>query len=199
MSAATGGVARIAGRVAAAALAFVVVLGVAWLFVLDPRFEEVLSEEASEPRLKESYREKKRQAVNLDAYRAQARALEAEWSRLSRLPEAFDRPFAVVVDAASRAGVRIERMEADDTEVRREVHAELNGTLVVTGPFTAIAAFVANVAAAPGMTALQELQLESPEPGAALRLQATLKAYRARTAAEIAAQRPAPKKGGTRK
>lgn len=190
---------RVAVRVGAGIAAFVLSLGLAYVFVLDPRFDEVLQEEATEPRLKEDYREKKRRAVNLDAYRKQLLELDAEWARLSRLPTSFDRPFAGVLEAASRAGAAVERMESGEAELRREYYAELAGTVVVTGSFAEVAAFVANVAAAPGMTALHDLRIESPSPGGTLRLQAAMKAYRARTAAELAAARPEPKKGGTRR
>ena len=169
-------------RVAAMALVFVLVLGVAWVLVLAPKATTLHAAADVEQQLKETFRRKAVEAAPVDALRADANALEARFAAvLGTLPTGTEVP-GLLEDIARAALVNdltVERIDLG-AEAPAELYVELPIEVVLTGGYHRLGGFASAVAGLARLVTLHDFELAPAENGAELRLAVLARTYRRR-------------------
>ncbi len=163
-------------------VAMALVLGGAYYLFWSDQAAQIEAAVKKEEELKQQWLAKKRQAVNLPLYQAQVEEGERLFGTLLRqLPSKAE--MDGLLREAHQLGLR--RQLAFDlfrpgNEVKKEFFAELPVTLVVAGPYQALAGFVSDASTMPRVVSFGDFTLAAQEAktGGGLRLEATLFAYR---------------------
>jgi len=188
------------GRILAGIGMFLLVWAVAYFSGMQELVEDIEQREMQEARLKDDYRAKKAQAVNLDLLRQQLREVDATVDVLKVvLPARIDKQFIELMQLAQANGLRIDRLDLPANDQVREGFAELSGTLRVSGPFHGIGAFVGELGASNAIVVLQDLKVESVPGRDSVAMDATVKAYRYLDEEELVAARKAARKAVSKK
>ncbi|MES2900529.1 MAG: type 4a pilus biogenesis protein PilO [Pseudomonadota bacterium] len=153
------------------------------------QFEEQEALAADEVRLKEEYRNKMAQAINLDALQKQKVQVDLYVERLQRqLPSKAE--MAALLSDINQAGVgrglTFELFKPGNVEVR-DYYAELPIKIRVSGSYHDIGAFAGDMANLPRIVTLNNMELVSKD--GALMLEATAKTFRYLDQDEAATQR----------
>ncbi|MCX7897290.1 MAG: type 4a pilus biogenesis protein PilO [Rhodocyclaceae bacterium] len=158
-----------------------------------------------EAKLKEEWLNKKRQAVNLDAYRQQLAEIERAFgAMLKQLPNAAEVESLLldINQAGLGRGLQFELFKPG-TEAVKDFYAELPITISVTGSYHDFGAFAGDLAKLPRIVTLNDIQVTPlKEGGGRLTMTAQAKTFRYLDEAEIAARKKAEdaaKKGGAKK
>lgn len=180
---------------------FAALLAAAWFVGWSVQLEDLEGKQKKELSLKDEWLDKKRQAVNLDAYRKQQQEIDRSFGELlKQLPNKAEMD-AMIVDisqAALSRGLRIELFRPGG-EARREFYAEMPITVNLTGAYNDAANFVGDIARLPRIVTLNNIKLSPKDAKAVqLKLDGTIMTYRYLDAEEIAAQRK-QQKGGAKK
>jgi type IV pilus assembly protein PilO len=145
---------------------------------------------------KETYIEKKKLAVNLDAYKQQRAEIEQAFGALlKQLPNKSEMD-ALLIDinqAGLGRGLAFELFKPAEKENFTEFYAELPVNIKVTGQYHDLGAFASDVAKMPRIVLLPDLKIDPPKDGS-LSMEATAKTYRYLDEEEVAKQRAAAKK-----
>ena len=149
---------------------------------------------------KEAFLEKKKLAVNLEAYKQQRVEIEQAFGALlKQLPNKSEMD-ALLIDinqAGLGRGLSFELFKPAEKENFSEFYAELPVNIKVTGNYHDLGAFASDVAKMPRIVLLTDLKIDPPkETGGPLTMEAVAKTYRYLDAEEIAKQRQAKKPGG---
>ena len=154
---------------------------------------------------KEVFLEKKKLAVNLDAYKQQRAEIEQSFGALlKQLPNKSEMD-ALLIDinqAGLGRGLAFDLFKPAATENFTEFYAELPVNIKVTGNYHDLGAFASDVAKMPRIVLLTDVKLDPPGPNGQLSMEAVAKTYRYLDEEEVAKQRKAakektaPKKGG---
>ncbi len=155
------------------------------------QFEEQDALAADEVRLKEEYKVKMAQAINLDALQKQKLQVDLYVERLQRqLPSKAE--MAALLSDINQAGVgrglTFELFKPGNVEVR-DYYAELPIRIRVSGSYHDIGAFAGDMANLPRIVTLNNMELASKE--GSLTLDATAKTFRYLDQEEAATQRKA--------
>ncbi len=153
------------------------------------QFEEQEALAADEVRLKEEYRGKMAQAINLDALQKQKVQVDLYVERLQRqLPSKAE--MAALLSDINQAGVgrglTFELFKPGNVEVR-DYYAELPIKIKVSGSYHDIGAFAGDMANLPRIVTLNNMELVGKE--GTLTLEATAKTFRYLDQEEAATQR----------
>ncbi len=189
-------------RIAAGIAMFGLVQLAAYLFLWQPRFEEIESAQASEEKLKQDYVAKKKQAVNLPLHQQQLGEIDASLGAVLRmLPGSIDADaLKQLGSTAARAGLTVEQMRPSDEELRREFYAERQVSMRMSGRYHELGAFASDLARLQHVVTLADLTLDSPAKDGRLQIGATARFFRYLDDEEIAAERrAAAKKRGPKK
>ncbi len=149
---------------------------------------------------KEAFLEKKKLAVNLDAYKQQRAEIEQSFGALlKQLPNKSEMD-ALLIDinqAGLGRGLAFDLFKPAEKENFTEFYAELPVNIKVTGNYHDLGAFASDVAKMPRIVLLTDISLDPPKDGV-LSMEATAKTYRYLDEEEVAKQRKAgkPKKAG---
>jgi type IV pilus assembly protein PilO len=151
---------------------------------------------------KEVFLEKKKLAVNLDAYKQQRAEIEQSFGALlKQLPNKSEMD-ALLIDinqAGLGRGLAFELFKPSEKENFTEFYAELPVNIKVTGNYHDLGAFASDVAKMPRIVLLTDLKLDPPKDGL-LSMEAVAKTYRYLDEEEVSKQRKAAKdkaaKGG---
>ena len=191
-------------KLATFALVFVVVQAVAWYFFWEPQRELIEKGRADVQKQKEVFLEKKRLAVNLEAYKQQRAEIEQAFGALlKQLPNKSEMD-ALIIDinqAGLGRGLAFEVFKPAERENFTEFYAELPVNIKVSGTYHDLGAFASDVAKMPRIVLLTDLKVDPPKEGL-LTMEAVAKTYRYLDEEEIAKQRKAtqkaapPKKAG---
>lgn len=183
---------------AVGALVAVVVLG--WFGYLNSQQEEITSGERQEAKLKEDYKVKIRQAVNLEGLRKQKAQVGEYVSTLEKqLPSKaeMDALLSDINQAGIGRGLQFELFKPGQVVVKN-YYAELPINIKVAGSYHDVGAFTSDIANLPRIVTLNNLSLTAGKDGV-LTLDAIAKTFRYLDSEEVAAQRGAAKgKGGKR-
>lgn len=179
---------------AAAALAMVIV---GWFAVLSASTDELEAARQQEPPLKETYRNRLAQAVNLSELRKQKLQVQEYVTQLEKqLPgkAEMDALLSDINQAGLGRGLQFELFRPGQVQVK-DYYAELPIAIRVSGRYHDIGSFAADVANLSRIVTLQNMNI-APIPqrdGVAglLAMDATARTYRYLDAAEIAEQRRA--------
>lgn len=181
-------------------LLLVLLLG--WWFGWRVQFEELDTKRAQEASLKEEWRTKKAQAVNLEEYQKQLAEINRSFGALlKQLPNASEMD-ALLVDinqAGLGRGLQFELFKPG-AEVLRDFYAELPITIKVTGSYHDLGAFTGDIAKLPRIVTLNDIDVTTGKDGG-LAMSAVAKTFRYLDEAEIARQRKeklAKEKGGVK-
>jgi len=144
---------------------------------------------------KETFLEKKKLAVNLDAYKQQRAEIEQSFGALlKQLPNKSEMD-ALLIDinqAGLGRGLQFDLFKPAATENLTEFYAELPVNIKVTGNYHDLGAFASDVAKMPRIVLLTDVKLDPPKDGV-LSMEAVAKTYRYLDEEEVAKQRKTTK------
>jgi type IV pilus assembly protein PilO len=167
-----------------------------WFGLWSGQTEQLEQLQADELRLKDEYRNKLQQAINLDELRKQREQVSQYVLTLEKqLPSKseMDALLSDINQAGVGRGLDFELFRPGQTNAR-EYYAELPITVKVAGKYHDLGAFAGDIANLPRIVTLNNLSI-SMGKGGNLSLDATAKTYRYLDQEEIAAQRKAKQPG----
>jgi type IV pilus assembly protein PilO len=169
-----------------------------WFGLWSGQKDQLEQLQAEEVKLKDEYKSKLQQAINLDELRKQREQVSQYVLTLEKqLPSKseMDALLSDINQAGVGRGLDFELFRPGQTNVR-EYYAELPITVKVSGKYHDLGAFASDIANLPRIVTLNNMSI-SVGKGGNLTLDATAKTYRYLDQDEIAAQRKAkqPAKG----
>ncbi len=175
---------------AAGVMALIVTLG--YFLYWSGQFETQESLASQEATLREEYKTKIGQAVNLEALQAQKTQVDQSVERLEKqLPSKSE--MAALLSDINQAGVgrglAFELFRPDQIVVR-DYYAELPIAIKITGKYHDLGAFAADMAHLPRIVTLNNMRLRADKDGV-LTLEAIAKTFRYLDADELATQKAA--------
>ncbi|WP_293370001.1 type 4a pilus biogenesis protein PilO [Nevskia sp.] len=185
-------------HIAAAVLAFVVLLGVGIWTLVVPEYDTLKASEGKETTLRTEFEKKQKKVAALDAYKAQLDTMERDFGAMLRqLPSKTEVENLLNDISQSRVASSLEEeLFQPQAEVPKEFYAEVPNRIVVTGTYHEMGAFAGGVAALPRIVTLDEVEIKPATgqgPQAAqgllrgnLRMSALAKTYRYLDESEIA-------------
>jgi type IV pilus assembly protein PilO len=170
---------------AAVAVAMIVA---GWFLVLSSAHDELDSEQNKEPVLKNDYRSKLAQAVNLGELRKQKLQVEEYVTQLEKqLPgkAEMDALLSDINQAGLGRGLQFELFRPGQVAIK-DYYAELPIAIRVTGRYHDIGSFAADIANLSRIVTLHNLVIASgKDPSAPLTMEATARTYRYLDAVEL--------------
>lgn len=188
-------------RILAAIGVMIVVLVGGWYFYWSDQMDALDRGAAEEITLKDAYKSKIQQAVNLDALRKQKEQVGEYVSTLEKqLPSKaeMDALLSDINQAGLGRGLSFELFKPGQVIVR-DYYAELPIAIKVRGRYHDVGAFTSDIANLPRIVTLNQMSLTAGKGNGELTLDATAKTFRYLDESEVAAQRAAAKgkkKGG---
>jgi type IV pilus assembly protein PilO len=171
---------------------WLVVVALGWFFYWDGQLQELNRGEQEEIQLKEAYKIKVQQAVNLEGLRKQKEQVGEYVATLEKqLPSKaeMDALLSDINQAGLGRGLQFELFKPGQVVVK-DYYAELPIDIKVTGNYHDVGAFTSDVANLPRIVTLNNLNLTTGKDGT-LTLEAVAKTFRYLDAEEVAAQRKA--------
>ena len=168
------------------------VLALGWFFYWDGQFEELHAGEQEEVRLRDAYKVKVQQAVNLEALRKQKEQVGEYVATLEKqLPSKaeMDALLSDINQAGLGRGLAFELFKPGQVVVK-EYYAELPIDIKITGNYHDVGAFTSDIANLPRIVTLNNLNLVAAKDGS-LTMEAVAKTFRYLDREEVAAQRRA--------
>ncbi|NHR06049.1 type 4a pilus biogenesis protein PilO [Chromobacterium haemolyticum] len=181
------------GQAIALALLVACFVGLGYFFVLSDELDRLNGAKQQEEQLKQTYVDKKRQAVNLDALQQQLKEIDASFGALlKQLPTKsnMDTLLTEINQAGIGRGLQFELFRPNP-EIKTAEMAEVPITIRLTGSYNDLAAFVSDVAQLSRIVTIVDISLTPDAKGPRLTMDATAKTFRALEPEERAAQ-PAP-------
>ncbi|MFJ7567437.1 type 4a pilus biogenesis protein PilO [Herminiimonas sp. NPDC097707] len=178
----------------------IAVLGLGWFFYWSTQLEELDRAAAEELTLKDAYKIKVQQAVNLDGLRKQKEQVNEYVATLEKqLPSKaeMDALLSDINQAGLGRGLQFELFKPGQVIVR-DYYAELPIDIKVSGHYHDVGAFTSDIANLPRIVTLNKMNLVVAKDNT-LTLDAVAKTFRYLDDEEVAAQRKAAagaKKGG---
>jgi type IV pilus assembly protein PilO len=167
----------------------VMVVVLLWLALLSDKKDELETERNKEPGLKQDYRGKLTQAVNLPELRKQKQQVEEYVTQLEKqLPgkAEMDALLSDINQAGIGRGLQFELFRPGQVEIK-DYYAVLPITLRVTGRFHDVGAFTADVANLSRIVTLHNLAITpAKDPAGMLSMDAVARTYRYLDQAELA-------------
>ncbi|MFS2017520.1 type 4a pilus biogenesis protein PilO [Massilia sp. CT11-108] len=190
----------LAPRLLCAAGVMAAVLGLGYFFYWSGQFEEQAALATQELKLRDDYKVKMAQAINLDALEAQQRQVNRYVERLEKqLPSKAE--MAALLSDINQAGIgrglQFELFKPGQVVVK-DYYAELPIDIKVTGHYHDIGEFAADMARMPRIVTLNNLALTAGKDGT-LSLDAIAKTFRYLDQDELDAQAKARKAKKTAK
>jgi type IV pilus assembly protein PilO len=176
-------------------LLFLAVLAAGWFSLFSTQLEELDKEKRKEAELKNTFLEKKKLAVNLEAYQQQRAEIEQSFGALLKSLPTKSEIEALIIDinqAGLGRGLQFELFKPAQNENFTEFYAEKPVDLKVTGNYHDLGAFASDVSRLPRIVLLHDLKIENVKDGL-LSMEAKAKTYRYLDPEEIAAQRKTAK------
>lgn len=170
-----------------------VVIFIGWTTLLSDAHEQLDAEIAKEPVLKEDYRNKLGQAVNLSELRKQKLQVEEYVTQLEKqLPgkAEMDALLSDINQAGLGRGLQFELFRPGQSVVK-DYYAELPIALRVSGRYHDVGAFAADVANLSRIVTLHNISIEGSRGSDVLAMEATARTYRYLDATELDAIRKA--------
>lgn len=169
-------------------LLFVLLLG--WWFGWRVQFEELNGKREQEASLKEEWKGKKAQAVNLEEYQKQLAEINRSFGALlKQLPNASEME-SLLVDinqAGLGRGLQFELFKPG-SESLKDFYAELPISIKVTGSYHDLGAFTGDIAKLPRVVTLNDIDVAMTKDGG-LAMSAVAKTFRYLDEEEVARQR----------
>jgi type IV pilus assembly protein PilO len=176
------------------------VVAAGWFFYWNGQLEELDTGEREEQKLREAYKSKVQQAINLEGLRKQKEQVGEYVSTLEKqLPSKaeMDALLSDINQAGLGRGLQFELFKPGQVVVK-DYYAELPIDIKITGNYHDVGAFTSDIANLPRIVTLNNMSLMASKEGA-LTLDAVAKTFRYLDKDEVAAQRKVEagdKKGG---
>jgi type IV pilus assembly protein PilO len=186
-------------KVAVLFIVLLVAIGLAYWFDWQGQVERIDAEKTKEEQLKTTFVDKKKQALDLPAYRKQLEDIEKQFGALLRQLPGKSEMDALLTDinqAGLGRGLQFELFKPAAEETARDFYAELPITIKISGSYHDIGAFASDIGKLSRIVTLNDISLSTGKD--ALTMEATAKTFRYLDDEEIAAQRRSAKdkKGG---
>jgi len=182
----------LAPRLLCAAGVMAAVLGLGYFFYWSGQFEEQDALAAQELKLRDDYKAKMAQAINLEALEAQQQQVNRYVERLEKQLPSKAEMAALLSDinqAGLGRGLQFELFKPGQVVVK-DYYAELPIDIKVTGNYHDIGAFAGDMANLPRIVTLNNMALSAAKDGS-LVLDAVAKTFRYLDPDELSAQRKA--------
>jgi len=169
------------------------ILVVAYFYDWQEQLDALEAGRQQEVQLKDQYKAKKAQAVNLDLHRQQLQEIESSFGALLKQLPNKSQMEALLVDinqAGLGRGLQFELFRPAPQETMKEFYAELPISVRVTGNYHDMGAFASDIGQLPRIVTLNDLNLAVNKDGN-LTLDTTAKTFRYLDEEEIAEQRKA--------
>ena len=177
----------------------VLIVGAGYWFMWSPALEELEVAKQKEVELREVFLNKKRQAINLDAYKQQMIDIEKTFGALLRqLPDKskMDGLLTDINQAGLERGLDFELFKPGQESVR-DFYAEMPISIKVTGSYHDLGAFATDISRLSRIVTLEDLAISATSKDgkeARLVMDAVAKTYRYLDANEAASKKKAAKK-----
>ena len=180
-------------------IALFLLMAAAYWFDWKNQVEQIDAEKAKEEQLKTTFIDKKKQALDLPAYRKQLEDIEKQFGALLRQLPGKSEMDALLTDinqAGLGRGLQFELFKPASAEIVSDFYAELPISIKITGSYHDIGAFASDIGKLSRIVTLNDISLTSGKDG--LAMDATAKTFRYLDDEEIAAQKRSTKdkKGG---
>ena len=185
-------------------IVLLLIVGASYWFDWQHQIDQINAEKAKEEQLRSTFIDKKKQAINLDAYLQQKTDIEKQFGALlKQLPgkSEMDALLTDINQAGLGRGLQFELFKPASGESIKDFYAELPITIKITGNYHDIGAFASDIGKLSRIVTLNDIGLQSTK-GGTLTMDATARTFRYLDEAEISQQRKAAakdKKGGAKK
>jgi len=186
--------AQMSVKVVILALLFAVIVFAGYWFAWSGQLDTLNAAKQQEMSLRDTYLNKKRQAINLDAYKQQLKDIERSFGALlKQLPNKseMDALLTDINQAGLGRGLQFELFKPG-TEKIGDFYAELPISVRLTGSYHDLGAFASDIAQLPRIVTLHDIEI-APEKDGTLYMNAIVKTYRYLDDDEIAAQKKSAK------
>jgi len=174
-------------------LLFLVILGAGYWIDWSAQWDELTAARTKEESLRNAFLDKKRQAINLEAYRKQLADIEQSFgTMLKQLPNRSEMEALLsdINQAGLGRGLQFELFKPASAEIMSDFYAELPIQIKVIGNYHDIGAFASDVSQLSRIVTLNNLALATDKDGS-LMMDATARTFRYLDEEEVAAQRRA--------
>lgn len=188
------GVWPLAPRVAVLAVLLVATVAAAWWFDWRDQVEVLEQRQAEELKLREEWRGKKHQAINLEEYRRQLAEIDRQFGALLRqLPNRTEMESLLsdINQAGLGRGLQFDLFKPGSDNVK-DFYAEMPITVSIAGNYHDLGAFASDISRMPRIVTLNDISLEAGKD-APLKLNGTATTYRYLDEEEVAQNRQAAK------
>lgn len=175
---------------------FIAILGAGFAFDLQGQLDELDAGANQEVKLKEDYKNKKQQSINLELYRQQVREIESSFGALlKQLPNRsqMDALLVEINQAGLGRGLQFDLFKPAGSETQRDFYAELPITLKIQGSYHDMGQFASDISQLPRIVTLNDIAISVAKDS--LVMDATAKTFRYLDDEEVAAQRRTAAKG----
>jgi type IV pilus assembly protein PilO len=189
-----------AAKAVALALLFSVILGLGYFLDWSDQMDTLNAAQAEEEKLRQTFLDKKQQAINLDTYKQQLKDINQSFGAMLRqLPNKSEMDALITDINQAGVGRGLEFvLFKPGNETLTENFAEQPIAIQVTGGYHDFGAFASDVAQLPRIVTLNNISI-TPEKGGNLTMTAVAKTFRYLSDDEIAARKKAEQakaKGG---
>ncbi len=177
-------------------LLLLVLVFVSYWFDWQDQITQIDGAKAKEEQLRTTFLSKKKQAIDLPAYRKQLVDIESQFGALlKQLPgkSEMDALLTDINQAGLGRGLQFELFRPAASESPKDFYAELPITIRVTGNYHDLGAFASDIGRLSRIVTLNDISLSATKDG--LTLDATAKTFRYLDEGEIAAQKKKPAAG----
>jgi type IV pilus assembly protein PilO len=182
-------------------LVLAAILVASYWFDWQHQIEQIKTEEQKEEKLRATFLEKKKLAIDLPLYKKRLDDIEKQFGALLKQLPGKSEMDALLIDinqAGLGRGLQFELFRPAARETTRDFYAELPITIKVTGSYHDIGAFASDIGKLSRIVTLNDIALATAKDG--LVMDATAKTFRYIDEAEVAQQRRAAKpKPGAKK
>jgi len=176
-------------------LLLLVIIGLCYWFDWQDQIARIDKEEQKEVQLKTTFMEKKRVAVNLDAYRNQLDDIEKQFGALlKQLPgkSEMDALLTDINQAGLGRGLQFELFKPAAAEAVRDFYAELPISIKISGSYHDMGAFASDIGKLSRIVTLNDIAITPvATKGGGLVMDATARTYRYLDDEEVNQQRKA--------
>lgn len=188
------GVWPLAPKLAVLVVLLVAVVGAAWWFDWQDQVEVLNQREAEELKLRQEWKVKKHQAINLDEYRRQLAEIDQQFGALLRqLPNRTEMESLLsdINQAGLGRGLQFDLFKPGGESVK-DFYAEMPITVSITGTYHDLGAFASDISRMPRIVTLNDISLEAGKD-AVLRMNGQATTYRYLDEEEVTQKRQATK------
>ena len=188
------GVWPLAPRVAVLVVLLIATVGAFWWFDWQDQLGVLEQRQAEELKLRDEWKAKKHQAINLDEYRRQLADIDHQFGALLRqLPNKTEMESLLsdINQAGLGRGLQFDLFKPGSDNIK-DFYAEMPITVSITGNYQDLGAFASDISRMPRIVTLNDISLEAGKD-APLKLNGTATTYRYLDEEEVAQKRQAEK------